>query len=131
MDGAGRTYEAWAAGNFTPEQLADPAIGGRMADPDGDGLTNGQEFLAGTDPWNANSVLQVTKVRRTAEGLELGWNSVPGKTYRIAISQSMMGPFFPLEEAIVAADSQTIVILPVDFQDRQLYFQVILADDAE
>ena len=43
----------------------------------------------------------------------------------------MMGPFFPLEEAIVAADSQTIVILPVDFQDRQLYFQVILADDAE
>ena len=131
VDGAGRTYDAWASGFFTPEQLADPAISGRAADPDGDGLTNGQEFLAGTDPWNANSVLQVTAVRRTAEGLELVWNSVPGKIYRIAISQSMMGPFFPLEEAIVAAGSQTLVTLPVDFQDRQMYFQVILVGDAE
>ena len=94
-------------------------------------MTNGQEFLAGTDPWNANSVLQVTAVRRTAEGLELVWNSVPGKIYRIAISQSMMGPFFPLEEASVAAGSQTLVTLPVDFQDRQMYFQVILVGDAE
>ena len=41
----------------------------------------------------------------------------------------MMGPFFPLEETIVAAGSQILITLPVDFQDRQMYFQVIVLGD--
>ena len=126
VDGPGHTYDDWAAEHFTAEELADPSISGRAADPDGDGLTNAQEFLAGTDPNSADSVLKVTRVRRVAEGLELSWSSAAGRSYRIALSDSMFGPFLPLEQPIAATGDTTVAILPVDFSDRQMYFQVIL-----
>ena len=126
VDGPGHTYEAWAAEKFTAAELADPAISGREADPDGDGLTNWQEFLAGTDPGNADSVLRVTGVRPVADGVELNWSSVAGRTYKIAVADSLSGPFLPLEEAIAATAATTAVTLDVDFSDHQMFFRVIL-----
>ena len=38
----------------------------------------------------------------------------------------MYGPFLPLEQPVLAVDENGSVILPVDFSDRQMYFQVIL-----
>ena len=128
VDGAGRTYEDWAAGKFTAAELADPAISGPNADPDGDGLTNAQEFLAGTDPKDANSLLQVNSIRTVSGGLEIGWDSVAGRSYRIAVTDSLTEPFLPLEEAILATDENGRIVLPLDFAERQLYFRVILAD---
>src|SRR5207237_860066 len=43
-------FDTWRLGFFTAAELAQPAISGPDADPDGDGATNWQEFLAGTDP---------------------------------------------------------------------------------
>jgi hypothetical protein len=105
VDGPGRTYEDWAAGHFTPPELANPAISGRDADPDGDGLTNWQEFLAGTDPNRADSLLNINRIHWTAEGLEVGWQSVAGRHYKVAVADSMFGPFLPLEETILATDA--------------------------
>ena len=130
VNGAGRTYADWAAAHFTAAELANAAISGANADPDGDRLTNGQEFLAWTDPKSADSVLQVTEVRRVEGGLELSWRSIAGRFYKIAVSDSMFGPFLPLEESILATDETGSVVLPVDFQDRQMYFQVILVGGA-
>ena len=128
VDGAGRTYEDWAAGKFTAAELADPAISGPDADPDGDGLTNAQEFLAGTDPKDANSLLQVNSIRTVSGGLEIGWDSVAGRSYRIAVTDSLTEPFLPLEDVILATDENGRIVLPLDFAERQLYFRVILAD---
>lgn len=38
------TYATWAAAHFTTDELADPAIGGPLSDPDGAGLTNLQRY---------------------------------------------------------------------------------------
>jgi len=46
---------AWNAANFSPEELANPAIFGGGEDPDGDGCTNDEEFQFQTDPRNASS----------------------------------------------------------------------------
>jgi len=48
-------FQQWAAQYFTPEELADPAVGSATADPDTDGLANQDEFAAGTHPRNADS----------------------------------------------------------------------------
>jgi hypothetical protein len=43
-------FSTWRVQFFTPEQLANPAISGLDADPDGDQLTNVGEYAFGTDP---------------------------------------------------------------------------------
>ncbi len=58
------------------------------ADSDGDGVNNRDEFLAGTDPKNANSVLRV-KLSSTPQGLFLLWNTQPGLVYQLQTSGDM------------------------------------------
>lgn len=45
------TYPSWQAGHFTAGELADTAVSGEMADPDGDGMVNLMEYAFGLDPW--------------------------------------------------------------------------------
>ena len=52
---AGPPFAQWQAQHFTPAQLADPAISGPDADPDGDGRSNLLEYALGTDPWVADT----------------------------------------------------------------------------
>ena len=52
------------------------------ADSDHDGVSNLNEFLAGTNPTNAASVLQV-QVANTPQGLFLYWNTQPGLIYQV------------------------------------------------
>ena len=52
------------------------------ADSDADGMGTMQEFLSGTIPTNAASVLQV-QLARTAQGMFLNWATQPGQTYQV------------------------------------------------
>ena len=54
-------------------------------DSDLDGATNLEEFLAGTDPSDANDVLALW-IEKTDQGPRLYWNAVPGNTYQIQYS---------------------------------------------
>jgi hypothetical protein len=56
----------------------DPAVAG--ADSDGDGLTNLQEFQAGTNPTNSNSFLGITSITRVSTNILITWMTGPGKT---------------------------------------------------
>ena len=56
-------------------------------DSDGDGASNANEFLAGTDPTNAQSVLK-TWLTRTPLGPRLNWSTQPGFIYQIETSEN-------------------------------------------
>ncbi len=60
------------------------------ADPDGDGMTNLQEFLAATDPTNAASRLAITSTAFLPHiGFQLTFPSANGVTYRVESSDSL------------------------------------------
>jgi hypothetical protein len=70
---------AWLLNNFgTTNVLA-------TADPDHDGMNILQEYLAGTDPNDANSKLQITAQSFDPGGLNgsLTWNSVASRSYYV------------------------------------------------
>jgi hypothetical protein len=69
----------WMNQYFGPQIASWPSA---SADSDGDGVSNLQEFLAGTNPTNSASVLK-QELNSTPQGLFLSWNTQPGLTYQV------------------------------------------------
>jgi Matrixin/Carboxypeptidase regulatory-like domain len=56
---------------------------GPDADPDGDGLNNQAEFVAGTDPTHSLSVLKIDQVVLNGQGSTVTWQSVANRRYQV------------------------------------------------
>ncbi|MBI3415052.1 MAG: S8 family serine peptidase [Verrucomicrobia bacterium] len=56
----------------------------KSTDTDGDGASDYQEFLAGTNPTNATSVLRASApIRQSGGALQIAWPSIIGQAYRV------------------------------------------------
>ncbi len=60
-------------------------------DPDGDGMSNMQEYLAGTDPTNPASVFRVTTVQPNGNDYLVSFTSVIGKVYDVESCTNLAG----------------------------------------
>lgn len=58
------------------------------SDSDADGVSDREEYLAGTDPKAPSSVLK-TFLRRNEQGATLSWNSRPGAFYQVQASNNL------------------------------------------
>lgn len=59
-------------------------------DPDNDKYNNSAEYMAGTNPTNAASLLKIEQVIQTAAGTRITWQSDVGKRYQV-LSRSLVG----------------------------------------
>ncbi len=88
------------------------------ADPDHDGMNNLAEWIAGTNPTNAASVLRASVVSNSPSGVVVSWSSVAGKTYWLARSTNLLTGFSTISTNIAAtAPTNTLTdtaILPVN-----------------
>lgn len=75
----------WMRQHFGADLFAWPSP---FADSDGDGVSNRDEFLQGTNPNDANSVLR-QRLENTAQGLFLVWNTQPGLLYQVQTSSNL------------------------------------------
>jgi hypothetical protein len=91
------------------------------ADSDGDGASNRQEFLAGTDPKDPQKVLRLGW-RTEAKGTSLSWNAEPGCIYQVQISQDLKA-WSNVGAPRFAAGTYDSV--PVSRADRKAMYRVI------
>jgi hypothetical protein len=78
---------------------ADDASADMLADPDGDGAPNWQEYLEGTDPANAASRLHLEQATVSTESgpvVQLSWLSASLKLYTVERGATANGPWTPL-----------------------------------
>jgi hypothetical protein len=104
------TVDAWRTIYFTPTQLTDSAISGDAADPDIDGFSNIQEYVAGTNPTNALSKFQFAGDISSNE-IQMNWSSVSGRVYNIYWTTNLTQGFQPLKSSISWPQSKYTVPL--------------------
>lgn len=112
LDGMPNAYESANGLN--------PNLNDANGDLDGDGLTNYQEYLAGTQPQNFNSVFRVTKINLATGQVRITWNSVAGKTYTISSASQVGGPYTPVRTVPSAGNGETYADFPASLA-RQFY----------
>ncbi|MBS0657594.1 MAG: hypothetical protein JSR82_05015 [Verrucomicrobia bacterium] len=77
------TFATWQSACFTATQLANASLSGPSADPDGDGLTNLEEFAFGSAPWmpSAESAPSLGTLNISgSDYLTVSYNRVAGLT---------------------------------------------------
>jgi hypothetical protein len=68
-------------------------VNGVNGDPDGDGMSNLQEFLAGTNPTNSASALRVTSIVRTGSDVRVTWATIGGHTNVVQVAPDLSGSY--------------------------------------
>ncbi len=82
-------------------------------DPDGDGRSNHDEFIAGTNPVSAASVFSVTLTGPSVESLVLRWQSRTGVTYVVETATTLDSAAFVATGTVIVGDGlEKSVTLP-------------------
>jgi uncharacterized protein (DUF1800 family) len=71
------------------------------ADDDRDGLSNGSELAAGTNPFNAGSVINISAMTPAGTNVDLSFLTVSGKQYVAQASPSLTSPVWTSGTAVI------------------------------
>lgn len=93
-------------------------------DTDADGASDYVEFVAGTDPNNAESKLTAPQPAFRPDGrLQLMWPTVPSRAYRVEVSSDLI-EWSPFSDWVRAEGALTILVVPKPPSDVSRMFRV-------
>jgi hypothetical protein len=116
-NGMSDAWEQQEFGEVCPTRTA-------QTDTDGDGQTDQAEFIAGTDPNAASSVLQMaTPVLMSGGTLRLEWLSTPGRVYQVQGSSDAL-VWTPVSDWLQATGSSLSVDVPPPSPGAAFLFRV-------
>ncbi len=120
-------YTVWAGNIFSPAQLMNAAISGASADPDGDGFSNFQEFIAGTDPLSAVSHLKMDLAPAAAgtNSSMLIFQAASNKTYTIQSRTNLSIDVWQRVQDIAAAASNSVKQFPINLTNTARYYRIV------
>jgi hypothetical protein len=82
-------------------------------DDDGDGQTNADELIAGTDPLNPSSRFQINTILTSGSGFTITWTPVPGKIYTIEARENLSsGTWDPIATGLTSGTYTDPAISP-------------------
>ena len=97
------------------------------ADPDGDGWTNAQEFIAGTDPTNAASTLKISQLQIGGNDFIVSFPTVSGKTYRVERSDTLQaGSWTTLSDNITGTGGTVQVTDPGAATQSKRFYRIVI-----
>jgi hypothetical protein len=95
------------------------------ADADGDTLTNAQEFIAGTDPRDAQSCLKVEQVSASPGMATLRFAAVSNRTYSVLYRDVLPGsPWLKLAD-VPSHTTNRVVLVPDAATNGQRYYRLV------
>ena len=98
--GGGSPWQDWQMANFGSTNGSNTGL---YEDYDHDGFLNWNEFIAGTEPTNANSVWESAVANQTGNNYVIRWPSVAGRYYKVNRSTNFMTTAFtPITSALAA-----------------------------
>ena len=123
-DGDGLSNQEELTGNDNVLTSANPV--GKMTDPDiadsdGDGMNDGNEAIAGTDPTSANSVFRVSEIERDGAGVHLSWPSISGRVYHLQRSGAMSSGWVDIGGEITASSAMATGLDPSPAPEQPFY----------
>jgi glucosylceramidase len=83
------------------------------ADPDGDSMTNSQEFISGTIPTDGNSYLKV-QVQTDGGGVLIAFSTVVGRVYRIEVSDTLRADSWSVLQGGIAGTGGIVQVVDGD-----------------
>ena len=93
----------------------------RTTDTDGDGVTDYEEFIAGTDPTVAGSALAMASPTPQRNGsVRLEWAGAFGRRYRVLGSSDFV-TWTPVTDWIRVADTNSVISLPTGLSGSMFY----------
>ena len=123
----GQNLSAWKSSRFSAVELANPAVSGDGADPDGDTQTNLEEYIAGTDPRDGSSYLKIDFINALSGGKSsLGFSAVAGRPYDLQYRGDVaVGAWLNLTNVTAQSTNRLMQIPDAPSQSTRFYRLVI------
>jgi len=98
-------------------------------DFDNDGVTDLQEFQAGTDPTNGRSVLRAVTLTSIQSGAaKVIWNASPGKKYQVQFRDDLSGSSWQTLPGVTVANGTTASLSDNSAGPNHRFYRVLLAE---
>jgi hypothetical protein len=102
------------------------ALSAAGADPDGDGASNWQEFVAGTNPQDATSVFKfLPALSSPGSSFTLQWPSVVNKNYTVQSSASAEGGWSAMASNLVG-NSQVLQWTDTNISSSARFYRAVV-----
>ena len=105
----------------------DKFVNDAALDPDQDGFTNLQEYLAGTDPRSESSYLRLTGIESAADGTVVRFQASAGRSYSVLYRETLdSGPWLKLAEVPAPlTDTMVTVTDSTGLGQSSRYYQLV------
>jgi len=104
-----------------------PANSNPNSDPTHKGMTLMQQFIAGLNPNDPNSLFQFVGIQPVANGVEVLWSSVADKTYTLQQGPSLNGPFTVVQTNIIGTPGTNTFSLPMPTNGTTLFLRILVS----